>query len=97
MSSEYTLTDDEVRAAWVRYQTREHDWSETGTGGMFDRWLAKVKAEELREAASWMRRSKDSGHWNLRDPQDPGTSYSPDRWLDVRANRIEQEVTNDGD
>jgi hypothetical protein len=88
---ERTPTDDEVRHA--------ADWGRNWIikGPEFDRWLAAYGARVLREAASWMRRSKDSGHWNLRDPQDPGTSYSPDRWLDVRADRIEQEAADDDD
>lgn len=50
----------------------------------------RVKAEALREAAGEMRACKDVGHWNLRDPHIPETAYSPDVWLERRADRIEE-------
>jgi len=46
------------------------------------------RAEAVREAGVEMRKAW-SGHWNLPDPRDPTISYSPDRWLEVRADRIE--------
>lgn len=48
-----------------------------------------LRAEALRDAALLMRACKDVGHWNLRDPLDPESSYSPDRWLEVRADAEE--------
>jgi len=49
-----------------------------------------IAAKAMRDAVEVMRRCKDQGHWNLRDPRDPETSYSPDAWLSVYANRIER-------
>ena len=51
----------------------------------------QAKAEVLREAVTDMRRDWP-GHWNLPDPHDPEVSYSVDRWLEVRAARIESEA-----
>ncbi len=51
----------------------------------------EVKAEALREAVFEMRRLRQ-GHWNLPDPRDPDVAYSVDRWLEVRADRIESEA-----
>lgn len=48
----------------------------------------QVAAKALRDAAADMRTCKDVGHWNLRDPHDLETSYSPDMWLAIRADRI---------
>lgn len=49
-----------------------------------------IAAQALMDAVELMRRCKDPGHWNLRDPHDPETSYSPDVWLGVYADRIER-------
>lgn len=49
-----------------------------------------IAAKALRDASEAMRRCKDAGHWNLRDPRDPEVSYSPDAWLSVYADRIER-------
>lgn len=49
---------------------------------------AEGAARALREAAADMRCAWE-GTWNLRDPLDPETAYSPDRWLEVRADRLE--------
>ena len=59
----------------------------------FDRWLAaekaKWQAEALREAVRDARATWE-GNWNLRDPRDPDVAYSVDRWLEIRADRIEK-------
>lgn len=54
-----------------------------------ERLIAEERLEALRDAATLMRRCKDPAHWNLRDPNDPEASYSPDRWLEVVADRRE--------
>lgn len=48
-----------------------------------------IAAKALREASEDMWDCKKPGHWNLRDPHDPETSYSPDAWLEKRADRLE--------
>lgn len=50
---------------------------------------AKWQAEALREAVRDARAAWE-GSWNLRDPRDPDVAYSIDRWLEVRADRIEK-------
>lgn len=49
---------------------------------------ARIASDALKQAAQDMRSAKrlyDS--WNLTDPENPEISYSPDRWLEVYADR----------
>ena len=48
----------------------------------------EVAVKTLREAVFALRRAFE-GSWNLRDPHDPEVSYSVDRWLEVRADRLD--------
>ena len=76
------------QAATFRYDV---DWYDQHVARLTLEVVAPlVAANALRDAAEVMRRCKDWGHWNLRDPRDPETSYSPDVWLCIHAGRIER-------
>lgn len=96
MSEYKTTTTRRVRHGYAEYA--ESIWRilyEDAVEG-FDKWLTQAQAEAaadgLREAAQAMRAAKEPYHWNLRDPRDPETSYSPDVWLEVRAERLREGV-----
>lgn len=82
--SEYTPTTAAVRSG---YAATEH------FAAAFDRWQAahdaQVAARALREVAFAVRHAW-GGSWNLPDPEDPEVFYSVDRWIEVRADRIER-------
>lgn len=65
---------------------KEPDWGQSLVVLTQDEF-ALIKAETLREAAVDMR-SAWEGSWNLRDPKNPESAYSVDRWLEVRADRL---------
>ncbi len=48
----------------------------------------RVAVKTLREAVFALRRAFE-GSWNLRDPHDPEVSYSVDKWLEMRADRLD--------
>lgn len=82
-----TPTTEQVRLA----ATSDCDWLDRSA---FDRWLVArdrlVRARALRDAVRDMRAAR-RGNWNLPDPLDPEVAYSVDRWLEVRADRIEKD------
>lgn len=85
---QYTPSTEQVRSHYVFNQSDHWD---PARGEAFDRWLAKVRAEALRDAAAAMRRHKEPGHWNLRDEEHPSdASQSPDAWLERCAEREEE-------
>jgi hypothetical protein len=89
-----TPTTDEVRDLFIygAWEKARNGCDDDLNADEFDRWLAAdrkaQRAEALREAVMDMRKVWP-GHWNLPDPRDPTISYSVDRWLEVRAERIE--------
>lgn len=93
MSEHYTPTTEHVREEFT-YGVQGLDmdgnvvvsFDEAATG--FDRWLAGVKAEALREAAEEMRRVKEPYHWNL--PVAEESWASPDVWLERRAYEVKR-------
>lgn len=92
--SEYTPTTGLVRDSYVLFWERydSDDWY-AKRNSEFDRWLVArdrlVRARALRDAVRDMRAAR-RGNWNLPDPLDPEVAYSVDRWLEVRADRIEK-------
>lgn len=83
MSSEpYTPTVEEVRTDYVLAYA-DRDSSQLLAGVAFDRFIAKIKADALREAAEAWRK-----HLLTTD-----ASYvCAESWLTVRADRIEGEA-----
>lgn len=83
MSEQYVPTTAEVRDEYM-FATQEVDMdgyvivSAQEAYARFDRWLAEVKAETLREAAR-----DASGRWNVKP--------YVDQWLAARAARIAEE------
>ena len=76
------------QAATFRYDV---DWYDQHVARLtLEAAAPAIAAKALRDAIEAMRRCKDRGHWNLRDPRDPETSYSPDVWLGVYADRFER-------
>lgn len=86
--SDYTPDTETVREQYTREQP-PHIGTVGEKGREFDRWLAGVKAEALREAAEGMRRAKEPYHWNL--SVGPESAASPDMWLLYRADKIEKD------
>lgn len=97
MSDAYTPTTEKVRG---RYATAVYEFSVGGAvpdpDPEFDRWYqAEVAAAEQRGAIKALRDAANlsrtcwAANKNLRDPDNPEASYSFDRWLEVRADRLE--------
>lgn len=54
--------------------------------------LNKVRADAIRDAVRVMLACRDATGWNLRDTDDPDSAHSPDRWLLIYADRLEDRV-----
>lgn len=80
MSGMYTPTTDEVRAKFADWYG-DNEYRDIPEG-WFDRWLAQVKADALREAAA----TDDPDHYI--EVALGGGDYVRD-WLNARADRIE--------
>lgn len=98
MTDNYTPPLTMLASAYVKEQTARNAYKGEAfcqtpeeLQAEFDRAIADVTrtagVEALREAVADMRQAHVGGFWNLPDPVDPETYYSPDRWLEVRADR----------
>lgn len=104
MMNKHTPTTEEVRDAfairkWDNFQRNypnSHDKTERDAERQrFDRWLAQVKAEALRDAAEALDNCTDADVNNAIGRPRPTYShsdrYADVRWLELRADQIEED------
>lgn len=84
MISDYTPTVEEVRTDYVLAYA-DRDSSQLLAGAAFDHFIAKVKADALREAAEDMDNTDDPDAIHI-------ANGDADLWLKARADLIEGEA-----
>ena len=91
--SEYTPTTDEVREDFA-YPWEGFKQNREGRLAAFDRWLAQVKAEALRDAAVALDNCTEADVNNAIGQPSPTYShsdrYADVRWLELRADQIQE-------
>lgn len=81
--SDYTPTTDDMRTSWHR---NSMSYGPGERAAEFDRFIAKVKADALREAAEATRSEAPD------EPHAGASLRSHADWLDGRAEQIEREA-----